>query len=167
MVRPARFGSNPETAESNRFQHPKTIAMGLERVRAVAQRMALPKPARHVITVGGTNGKGSTVAFIEAIARAADWRVGAYTSPHLLRYNERVRIDGEDADDASLVAAFEAVEVARGETSGAGPPSRPFAGAARWLRCGSARAAAWISPFSRWGSAVVSMRSTSSIPTSR
>lgn len=97
-------------------QHPKTIAMGLERVRAVAQRMALPKPARHVITVGGTNGKGSTVAFIEAIARAADWRVGAYTSPHLLRYNERVRIDGEDADDASLVAAFEAVEVARGET---------------------------------------------------
>ena len=97
-------------------QHPKTIAMGLERVGAVAERMALPKPARFVITVGGTNGKGSTVAFIEAIARAAGWRVGAYTSPHLLRYNERVRIDGEDADDASLVAAFEAVEAARGET---------------------------------------------------
>ncbi len=97
-------------------QHPKTIAMGLERVSAVAERMALPKPARFVITVGGTNGKGSTVAFIEAIARAAGWRVGAYTSPHLLRFNERVRIDGEDADDASLVAAFEAVEVARGET---------------------------------------------------
>ncbi len=97
-------------------QHPKTIAMGLQRVSAVAERMALPKPARFVITVGGTNGKGSTVAFIEAIARAAGWRVGAYTSPHLLRYNERVRIDGEDADDASLVAAFEAVEVARGET---------------------------------------------------
>ena len=94
-------------------QHPKTIAMGLERVRAVAERMTLAKPARHVITVGGTNGKGSTVAFIEAIARAAGWRVGAYTSPHLLRYNERVRIDGADADDASLVAAFEAVEAAR------------------------------------------------------
>ena len=90
--------------------------MGLERVGAVAERMALPKPARFVITVGGTNGKGSTVAFIEAIARAAGWRVGAYTSPHLLRYNERVRIDGEDADDASQVAAFEAVEAARGET---------------------------------------------------
>ncbi len=97
-------------------RHPKTIAMGLERVRAVAGRMALDKPARHVITIGGTNGKGSTVAFVEAIARAAGWRVGAYTSPHLLRYNERVRIDGDDADDASLVAAFEAVEAARHET---------------------------------------------------
>ena len=97
-------------------QHPKTIAMGLERVRAVAERMALPRPARHVITIGGTNGKGSTVAFVEAIARAAGWRVGAYTSPHLLRYNERVRIDGDDADDASLVAAFEAVEAARSGT---------------------------------------------------
>ncbi len=98
-------------------QHPKTIAMGLERVRVVADAMALPKPARHVITIAGTNGKGSTVAFVEAIARAADWRVGAYTSPHLLCYNERVRIDGEDADDASLIAAFEAVEAARGEVA--------------------------------------------------
>ena len=80
-------------------QHPNTIAMGLARVRAVADAMALPKPARRVITVGGTNGKGSTVAFIEAIARAAGWKVGAYTSPHLLRYNERVRIDGVEADD--------------------------------------------------------------------
>jgi dihydrofolate synthase / folylpolyglutamate synthase len=97
-------------------QHPKTIAMGLERVRAVAGGMALPKPARFVITVGGTNGKGSTVAFVEAIARAAGWKVGAYTSPHLLRYNERVRMDGNDADDAVLVEAFEAVEAARGET---------------------------------------------------
>ncbi len=99
-------------------QHPKTIAMGLERVRAVADAMALPgsvlsRPARHVAIVGGTNGKGSTVAFIEAIARAAGLRVGAYTSPHLLRYNERVRVDGADADDAALVAAFEAVEDAR------------------------------------------------------
>lgn len=97
-------------------QHPKSIDMGLERVREVAARMALGKPAARVITVGGTNGKGSTVAFVEAIARAAGWRVGAYTSPHLLRYNERVRIDGVDADDASLVAAFEVVDAARGDT---------------------------------------------------
>src|SRR3546814_8142982 len=87
--------------------------MGLERVREVAARMGLARPARHVITVGGTNGKGSTVSFSEAIGRAAGWKVGAYTSPHLLAYNERVRIDGHDADDASLVAAFEAVEAAR------------------------------------------------------
>ncbi|HSD17621.1 MAG TPA: bifunctional tetrahydrofolate synthase/dihydrofolate synthase [Thermomonas sp.] len=97
-------------------QHPKSIALGLERVREVAARMGLAKPARRVITVGGTNGKGSTVAFIETIARAHGWRTGAYTSPHLLRYNERVRIDGVDADDAALAAGFEAVEAARGDT---------------------------------------------------
>jgi len=94
-------------------QHPKTIDMGLDRVREVATRMGLKKPVKKVITVGGTNGKGSTIAFIEAIARAAGWKVGAYTSPHLLAYNERVRIDGVDAGDADLVAAFEAVEAAR------------------------------------------------------
>ena len=94
-------------------QHPKSIDMGLDRVREVAERLSLGKPSTRVITVGGTNGKGSTVAFIEAIARATGWKVGAYTSPHLLRYNERVRIDGVEVDDASLVDAFEAVEAAR------------------------------------------------------
>lgn len=98
-------------------QHPKSIDMGLDRVRTVAASLGLGRPARHVITVGGTNGKGSTVAFVEAIARAAGLRVGAYTSPHLLAYNERVRVDGVDADDASLVAAFEAVEAARGDVT--------------------------------------------------
>ena len=96
-------------------QHPKAIALGLDRVREVAARMQLTRPARRVITVAGTNGKGSTVAFIEAMARAAGWKVGAYTSPHLLAYNERVRIDGIDAADDALVAAFDAVEAARGE----------------------------------------------------
>ena len=98
-------------------QHPNAIELGLERVREVADRLGLHKPAKHVITVGGTNGKGSTVAFIESIARAAGLKVGSYTSPHLLRYNERVRIDGEEVSDTSLVAAFEAVEAARGETT--------------------------------------------------
>lgn len=93
--------------------HPAAIDLGLERIREVASRLDLARPAPRVITVGGTNGKGSTVAFIEAIARAAGYRVGAYTSPHLLRYNERIRIDGAPVDDASLVAAFEAVEAAR------------------------------------------------------
>ena len=94
-------------------QHPKSIALGLERVREVAARMGLGKPAKRVITVGGTNGKGSTVAFIEAIARAHGWKTGAYTSPHLLRYNERVRIDGADVVDDALVEGFEAVETLR------------------------------------------------------
>jgi len=98
-------------------QHPQPIAMGLERVREVAARMGLAQPGKRCIVVGGTNGKGSTVAFIEAIARAAGWKVGAYTSPHLLAYNERVRIDGADIDDATLVAGFNAVEDARGDTA--------------------------------------------------
>ncbi len=96
-------------------QHPDAIAMGLERVREVASRMGLGHPAKYVITVGGTNGKGSTVAFIEAIARAGGLTVGAYTSPHLLHYNERVRIDGSVANDADLIAGFEAVHAARGD----------------------------------------------------
>lgn len=95
--------------------HPQSIAMGLDRVRAVAQRLGLGHPGKQVITVGGTNGKGSAVAFIEAIALAAGLRVGAFTSPHLLRYNERVRVQGEQASDAALVNAFERIEVARAE----------------------------------------------------
>ncbi|MCS4236754.1 bifunctional tetrahydrofolate synthase/dihydrofolate synthase [Stenotrophomonas rhizophila] len=98
-------------------QHPASIDMGLDRVRSVAQAMGLAQPGAHTIVVGGTNGKGSTVAFIEAIAQAAGWRVGAYTSPHLLRYNERVRIDGQDVSDAALIAAFNAIEDARGSTT--------------------------------------------------
>ncbi|MES2858427.1 MAG: bifunctional tetrahydrofolate synthase/dihydrofolate synthase [Pseudomonadota bacterium] len=98
-------------------QHPKSIEMGLDRVRAVASRMGLKHPGKRVISVGGTNGKGSTVAFIEAIARAHGWKVGAYTSPHLLAYNERVRMDGKDASDAELVAGFEAVEAARADAT--------------------------------------------------
>jgi dihydrofolate synthase/folylpolyglutamate synthase len=102
-----------EWLEHQQRQHPNAIALGLDRVRTVAQRLGLTRPARHVVTVAGTNGKGSTVAFVEAIACAADLRVGAYTSPHLLRYNERVRIDGIEATDDALVAAFGKIESAR------------------------------------------------------
>ncbi len=98
-------------------QHPATIDMGLDRVRAVAQALGVVAPGKHTVVVGGTNGKGSTVAFIEAIGRAAGWKVGAYTSPHLLRYNERVRIDGQDVSDAALIGAFNAIEDARGDTT--------------------------------------------------
>src|SRR6188474_552371 len=95
--------------------HPQQIAMGLERVREVHARLGCGRPGALVVTVGGTNGKGSTVAFIEAIARAAGLRTGAFTSPHLLRYNERVRIDGHDVEDAALTGAFERIEQARGD----------------------------------------------------
>jgi dihydrofolate synthase/folylpolyglutamate synthase len=93
----------------------RSIELGLDRVREVWQRMGAPRPAPLVITVGGTNGKGSTVALLEAMLRAAGYRVGCYTSPHLLTYNERIRIDGADADDDSLIASFERIESARGE----------------------------------------------------
>ena len=94
-------------------QHPQAIALGLDRVAQVhaAMRIAMACP---VITVGGTNGKGSTCAMLESILRAAGYRTGLYSSPHLLRYNERVRIGGVEAEDAALAEAFEAVEAARG-----------------------------------------------------
>ncbi len=95
-----------------------SIELGLERVRAVWQRMGSPRPAARVITVGGTNGKGSTVAMLEAMLGAAGQRVGCFTSPHLLTYNERIRIGGRDVDDATLVASFERIEAARGADTG-------------------------------------------------
>jgi dihydrofolate synthase/folylpolyglutamate synthase len=97
--------------------HAQGIDLGLDRVREVWRRMGARRPAPVVITVGGTNGKGSTVAFLKAMLSAGGMRVGAYTSPHILRYNERVRVAGADADDALLVAAFERVEAARGDTT--------------------------------------------------
>jgi dihydrofolate synthase/folylpolyglutamate synthase len=101
--------------------NPHSIELGLERVRKVWQRMGAPAPARRVITVGGTNGKGSTVALLEAMLAAAGRRVGCYTSPHLLHYNERIRIDRHEATDEALIASFERIEMARGSGAEAVP----------------------------------------------
>ncbi|WP_417544166.1 bifunctional tetrahydrofolate synthase/dihydrofolate synthase [Marinobacter sp.] len=97
--------------------HPTEIDLGLDRVLVVLRRLFRKKPTARVITVAGTNGKGSTVATLEALLQAAGRRTGAYTSPHLQKYNERVRIDGLDIDDATLIAAFEKVEAARGSVT--------------------------------------------------
>jgi dihydrofolate synthase/folylpolyglutamate synthase len=97
-------------------RHGQRIELGLARVAAVRARMKADCAAV-VITVGGTNGKGSCCAMLEAILLASGYRVGCYTSPHLLRYNERVRIDGREVDDAALVAGFAAVEAARADTA--------------------------------------------------
>ncbi len=97
--------------------HPTEIEMGLQRVGDVARRMQLlPLPAAAIV-VAGTNGKGSTVTLIDALARAAGLRTVRYSSPHLQSFNERVRCNGQVAPDAELVAAFEAVEAARADTS--------------------------------------------------
>ncbi|MBM3359068.1 MAG: bifunctional tetrahydrofolate synthase/dihydrofolate synthase [Betaproteobacteria bacterium] len=107
---------NPETLgqwlEYIERLHPKTIALGLERVSRVREALGL-RPAFPLITVGGTNGKGSACAMLEAILHHAGYKVGCYTSPHLLRYNERVRIARVEAGDRDLVRSFEAVERAR------------------------------------------------------
>jgi len=97
--------------------HPRAIDPGLERVREVAARLGLLNPPARVITVAGTNGKGTAVAALEGIARAHGARPGVYTSPHLLAYNERIRLDGRDVDDDRLLAAFDAIDRARGECS--------------------------------------------------
>lgn len=97
--------------------HPQGIDLGLERVRAVGARLDLLRPAARVIVVGGTNGKGSTVAFLEAMLRADGRRVSAYTSPHLLRYEERLRCDGRELPATDWCRAFVAVDAARGDLS--------------------------------------------------
>ena len=95
-------------------QHPKTIELGLERVRAVAERLRLTFHCP-VITVAGTNGKGSTCAMLESILRHAGYRTAVFTSPHLVRFEERLRLAGEAIEGAELVPHFEAVETARAE----------------------------------------------------
>lgn len=95
--------------------HPRPIAMGLDRVREVKARLGLD-PGFPLILVGGTNGKGSTSTMLESIYHQAGYRVACYNSPHLLRYNERVRIASEEVDDALLIEAFRAVEAARQTT---------------------------------------------------
>ncbi len=94
--------------------HPNTIDLGLERVRQVAERMAV-RFTCPVITVAGTNGKGSTCAMLDAILRQAGYRTGVYTSPHLVHFEERLRLDGDNVAAADLTAAFARVESARCE----------------------------------------------------
>lgn len=109
-------GSTPQDLPSwlNHIErlHPKSIAMGLERVQQVIHRLKL-KPTFTVVTVAGTNGKGSTCAMLAQIYQQAGYNVGCYTSPHLLCYNERVKVNGIEVDDRSLCLAFEAVDSAR------------------------------------------------------
>lgn len=97
--------------------HPKDIDMGLERVGQVAGRLGVLKPAPRVFTVTGTNGKGSTCATLGNLLQCAGLRTGVYSSPHLLHYNERVVINGQQASDAELCEAFCAVEAARDDIS--------------------------------------------------
>lgn len=97
--------------------HPSRIDLGLERVRRVALRLGLLPAPCATLTFAGTNGKGSSACLAASIYTAAGYGVGCYTSPHLLRYNERITIDGEEASDTALCTAFQAIDAARGDTS--------------------------------------------------
>jgi dihydrofolate synthase/folylpolyglutamate synthase len=97
--------------------HPRPIDLGLERVAGVLTRLECQSEKIPTITVAGTNGKGSCVAFLEAIYRAQGYKVGAYASPHILRYNERIRIDGVSVSNEQICAAFERIDAVRADTS--------------------------------------------------
>jgi dihydrofolate synthase/folylpolyglutamate synthase len=94
--------------------HPKNIELGLERAKEMAQRLGL-RFGCPVITVAGTNGKGSTCAMLESILTHAGYRTAVFTSPHLVRFEERLRLKGESVDASKLIASFEVVEKARGD----------------------------------------------------
>ena len=97
--------------------HPSSIELGLERVKSVAERLELLQPAPYIFTVAGTNGKGTTCRTLEMILLAADKRVGVYSSPHLLHFTERVRINNQESTPSDTVKAFVAIEKARGDVS--------------------------------------------------
>lgn len=97
--------------------HPLAIDLGLDRVRAVAQRLNLLQPAPYVFTVAGTNGKGTTCKTLEMILLAANMQVGVYSSPHLLRFTERVRINNQESTEQETINAFIEIENARGDIS--------------------------------------------------
>lgn len=97
--------------------HPKKIDFSLNRIRAVLDALGIRTPPYRVITVGGTNGKGSCVAMLESIYRQAGYAVGAFTSPHLWRFNERLRLNGADIDDDTLMDLFERMDKARGNVT--------------------------------------------------
>lgn len=113
----ARFKSLADWLSWQEDLHPITIDLGLERAAGVFQVLNPEGKKPLTIIVGGTNGKGSCIAFLEAIYRAQGYRVGTYTSPHILQYNERIKINGQAVSDDSICHAFEKIDAARNEVS--------------------------------------------------
>jgi dihydrofolate synthase / folylpolyglutamate synthase len=103
----------PEWLEYQQRQHPKAIALELERVARVAARLGLLPKQSPAVTVAGTNGKGSTATFLAALLSAHGAQTGLFTSPHLVRYTERIRIDGHEVSEQALLEAFSRIEAAR------------------------------------------------------
>jgi len=112
-----RFSSLNDWLEWQKSLHPASIDLGLQRVGQLVDQLQCRVPAKILISVAGTNGKGSSVAMLEAILLRAGYRVGCYTSPHLFRYNERLRLQGEEVSDAALCESFARIDHARGENT--------------------------------------------------
>lgn len=112
-----RFTSLQEWLDWQETLHSQKIELGLERISEVANEMGVSSPSYTTIVVAGTNGKGSIVTTLESIFHQAGYRVGAYTSPHLIHYNERIRVAQQNADDDALCKAFDKVDTSRGDTS--------------------------------------------------
>ena len=112
-----RFNTLAEWLSWQEQLHPNPIDLGLHRMQQVLDSLSLAAPPYRMITVGGTNGKGSSVAFAEAMLRAGGYRVGAFISPHILRYNERIRVEGEEVSDVELCRSFTRIDAARGDLS--------------------------------------------------
>ena len=112
-----RFDTVNEWLEWQQTVHPLNIDFKLERILSVYEKLVVPKVAKKIITVAGTNGKGSTVSFLESILCKNNINVGTFTSPHILKYNERIKINGKDIDDESLLDVFELIDKKRGNTT--------------------------------------------------
>ena len=112
-----RFNTLQEWLDWLEVTHPLKIDLGLERVTSVASNMELLEPEATVITIGGTNGKGSSVSLFESIFKSAGISCGSYTSPHVHQFNERIRLNSEPVSDQHIMAVFAAIDLARGETS--------------------------------------------------
>jgi dihydrofolate synthase/folylpolyglutamate synthase len=112
-----RFDTVNEWLEWQQTVHPLNIDFKLERILSVYEKLDIPKVAKKIITVAGTNGKGSTVSFLESILCKNNLKVGTFTSPHILKYNERIKINGKDIDDESLLNVFELIDEKRGNTT--------------------------------------------------
>ena len=112
-----RFDTVDEWLEWQQTVHPLNIDFKLERILSVYKKLDVPKVANKIIIVAGTNGKGSTVSFLESILCKNNYKVGSFTSPHILKYNERIKINGENIDDESLLDVFELIDQKRGDTT--------------------------------------------------
>ena len=112
-----KFNTVDEWLEWQQTVHPLNIDFKLERILSVYKKLNISKVANKIITVAGTNGKGSTVSFLESILRTKKYKVGTFTSPHILRYNERIKINGIEIDDKSLLDTFELIDDIRGNTT--------------------------------------------------